>query len=159
MNCLQRPLTYSFNFITFVSMLPIPPSGHLDLFTMRGGLFPTPIKPPFPRSGPRILIRFHAFLFRSSLVGYGISIRAGPFVCQSSSSSRAGHQRLFPIEKFRMESSRHSSSQAHTGTSRTGTPAHHESLPQRSFRRRRRGQAFHSRFRIRILICFPSLVR
>lgn len=39
MNCLQRPLTYSFNFITFVSMLPIPPSGHLDLFTMRGPLW------------------------------------------------------------------------------------------------------------------------
>lgn len=42
MNCLQRPLTYSFNFITFVSMLPIPPSGHLDLFTMRGSFVAGP---------------------------------------------------------------------------------------------------------------------
>lgn len=34
--CAQQPLTYSYNFITFVSNLPIPPIGHLDLFTMRG---------------------------------------------------------------------------------------------------------------------------
>ncbi|EEB18651.1 conserved hypothetical protein [Pediculus humanus corporis] len=39
LNCLEQPLTYSFNFVTFVSMLPIPPIGHLDLFTMRGPLW------------------------------------------------------------------------------------------------------------------------
>ncbi|KAK6634325.1 hypothetical protein RUM43_011725 [Polyplax serrata] len=37
--CAQQPLTYSYNFITFVSNLPIPPIGHLDLFTMRGPLW------------------------------------------------------------------------------------------------------------------------
>ncbi|XP_049844466.1 fibrillin-2-like isoform X2 [Schistocerca gregaria] len=33
--CIRLPMTYSFNFITFVSNIPIP-QGHLDLFTMRG---------------------------------------------------------------------------------------------------------------------------
>ncbi|XP_011333166.1 fibrillin-1-like isoform X3 [Ooceraea biroi] len=34
--CLRSPSHYSYNFITFVSMLPIPNSGPLELFTMRG---------------------------------------------------------------------------------------------------------------------------
>ncbi|EFN68423.1 Fibrillin-2 [Camponotus floridanus] len=34
--CLRLPSHYSYNFITFVSMLPIPPTGRLELFTMRG---------------------------------------------------------------------------------------------------------------------------
>lgn len=34
--CLRSPSHYSYNFITFVSMLPIPASGPLELFTMRG---------------------------------------------------------------------------------------------------------------------------
>ncbi|KAL6257929.1 hypothetical protein P5V15_011528 [Pogonomyrmex californicus] len=34
--CLRSPSHYSYNFITFVSMLPIPSTGQLELFTMRG---------------------------------------------------------------------------------------------------------------------------
>ncbi|XP_066997488.2 fibrillin-1 isoform X2 [Anabrus simplex] len=34
--CFRLPHSYSYNFIAFVSNLLIPPSGHLDLFTMRG---------------------------------------------------------------------------------------------------------------------------
>jgi len=36
LSCLRSPSHYSYNFITFVSMLPIPSSGPLELFTMRG---------------------------------------------------------------------------------------------------------------------------
>ncbi|XP_012277054.1 fibrillin-1 [Orussus abietinus] len=36
LSCLRSPSHYSYNFITFVSMLPVPPSGQLELFTMRG---------------------------------------------------------------------------------------------------------------------------
>ncbi|KAK7789040.1 hypothetical protein R5R35_010542 [Gryllus longicercus] len=36
LNCLRRPSSYSYNFISFVSNILIPPTGHLDLFTMRG---------------------------------------------------------------------------------------------------------------------------
>jgi len=34
--CLRSPTHYSYNYITFVSMLPIPSTGQLELFTMRG---------------------------------------------------------------------------------------------------------------------------
>ncbi|XP_063219441.1 fibulin-1-like [Bacillus rossius redtenbacheri] len=34
--CHQMPSTYSYNFISFVSNVAIPTSGHMDLFTMRG---------------------------------------------------------------------------------------------------------------------------
>ncbi|KYN31855.1 Fibrillin-3 [Trachymyrmex septentrionalis] len=34
--CLRSPSHYSYNFITFVSMLPMPSTGQLELFTMRG---------------------------------------------------------------------------------------------------------------------------
>lgn len=34
--CLRQPSHYSHHFITFVSMLPIPSTGQLELFTMRG---------------------------------------------------------------------------------------------------------------------------
>lgn len=34
--CFKMPSYYSFNYITFVSMFPIPDSGSIDLFTMRG---------------------------------------------------------------------------------------------------------------------------
>ncbi|XP_011707681.1 PREDICTED: fibrillin-1-like isoform X2 [Wasmannia auropunctata] len=34
--CLRSPSHYSYNYITFVSMLPIPSTGQLELFTMRG---------------------------------------------------------------------------------------------------------------------------
>ncbi|KAL0113527.1 hypothetical protein PUN28_012588 [Cardiocondyla obscurior] len=36
LTCHRSPSHYSYNFITFVSMLPIPSSGQLELFTMRG---------------------------------------------------------------------------------------------------------------------------
>lgn len=36
LSCLRSPSHYSYNFITFVSMLPIPSTGQLELFTMRG---------------------------------------------------------------------------------------------------------------------------
>ncbi|XP_048511324.1 fibrillin-1 isoform X2 [Athalia rosae] len=43
--CLRSPSHYSFNFITFVSMLPIPETGQLELFTMRGtGHFDTTVQ-------------------------------------------------------------------------------------------------------------------
>ncbi|KAL6430493.1 hypothetical protein ACFW04_007830 [Cataglyphis niger] len=38
--CLRSPSHYSYNFITFVSMLPIPSTGRLELFTMRGSYQP-----------------------------------------------------------------------------------------------------------------------
>jgi len=38
--CLRLPSSISFNFITFVSNLAIPPAGYIDLFTMRGPLWP-----------------------------------------------------------------------------------------------------------------------
>ncbi|XP_032679008.1 fibrillin-1-like isoform X2 [Odontomachus brunneus] len=38
--CIRSPLHYSYNFITFVSMLPIPNTGQLELFTMRGNHHP-----------------------------------------------------------------------------------------------------------------------
>lgn len=34
------PSHYSYNYITFVSMLPLPPSGNIELFTMRGTHLP-----------------------------------------------------------------------------------------------------------------------
>ncbi|XP_015191223.1 PREDICTED: fibrillin-2-like [Polistes dominula] len=34
--CFRMPSYYSFNYITFVSMFPIPDSGSIELFTMRG---------------------------------------------------------------------------------------------------------------------------
>ncbi|XP_024879851.1 fibrillin-3-like [Temnothorax curvispinosus] len=34
--CLRSPSHFSYNYITFVSMLPIPSTGQLELFTMRG---------------------------------------------------------------------------------------------------------------------------
>ena len=37
--CLRLPSSISFNFITFVSNLAIPPVGYIDLFTMRGPLW------------------------------------------------------------------------------------------------------------------------
>ncbi|XP_055933014.1 fibulin-1-like isoform X2 [Argiope bruennichi] len=37
--CLKEPLTYSYNYITFVSNMRLPLSGQLDLFTMRGPRF------------------------------------------------------------------------------------------------------------------------
>ncbi|XP_015113474.1 fibulin-2 [Diachasma alloeum] len=39
-SCYQSPSHFSFNFITFVSMLPIPRTGQLELFTMRGTHLP-----------------------------------------------------------------------------------------------------------------------
>lgn len=36
LECMRQPSTYSFNFITFVSLLPLPPENRIDLFTMRG---------------------------------------------------------------------------------------------------------------------------
>ncbi|XP_071442617.1 fibulin-1-like [Hetaerina americana] len=39
--CLRSPTTYAYNFISFVSNIPIPPSGQLDLFTMTGSLYST----------------------------------------------------------------------------------------------------------------------
>lgn len=36
LECIRQPSTYSHNFITFVSRLPLPVDGQLDLFTMRG---------------------------------------------------------------------------------------------------------------------------
>ncbi|XP_063990855.1 fibrillin-2-like [Diachasmimorpha longicaudata] len=39
-SCYQLPSHYSFNFITFVSLLPIPRSRQLELFTMRGTHLP-----------------------------------------------------------------------------------------------------------------------
>ncbi|XP_043471383.1 fibrillin-1-like [Leptopilina heterotoma] len=38
--CLRQPSHYSYNFITFVSNLPMPRSGQLELFTMRGTHLP-----------------------------------------------------------------------------------------------------------------------
>ncbi|KAK0170128.1 hypothetical protein PV328_010728 [Microctonus aethiopoides] len=38
--CFRSPSHYSFNFITFVSLLPIPSSGQLELFTMKGTHLP-----------------------------------------------------------------------------------------------------------------------
>ncbi|KAG8039052.1 hypothetical protein G9C98_003359 [Cotesia typhae] len=38
--CFRSPAHYSFNFITFVSMFPLPPTGQLELFTMRGTHLP-----------------------------------------------------------------------------------------------------------------------
>lgn len=40
MACFRSPSHYSYNFITFVSMFPIPASGQLELFTMRGTHLP-----------------------------------------------------------------------------------------------------------------------
>ncbi|XP_021928590.1 fibulin-1 isoform X3 [Zootermopsis nevadensis] len=37
--CLHLPSSISFNFITFVSNLAMPPTGYIDLFTMRGPLW------------------------------------------------------------------------------------------------------------------------
>jgi fibulin 1/2 len=37
--CLRLPSSISFNFITFVSNLAIPPVGYIDLFTMRGPIW------------------------------------------------------------------------------------------------------------------------
>ncbi|CAL1286688.1 unnamed protein product [Larinioides sclopetarius] len=37
--CLKEPLSYSYNYITFVSNMRLPLSGQLDLFTMRGPRF------------------------------------------------------------------------------------------------------------------------
>ncbi|KAG8193076.1 hypothetical protein JTE90_017827 [Oedothorax gibbosus] len=37
--CLKDPLSFSFNYITFVSSIRLPLSGQLDLFTMRGPRF------------------------------------------------------------------------------------------------------------------------
>ncbi|GFY38322.1 uncharacterized protein TNIN_270692 [Trichonephila inaurata madagascariensis] len=37
--CLKDPLSYSYNYITFVSKMRLPLSGQLDLFTMRGPRF------------------------------------------------------------------------------------------------------------------------
>ncbi|XP_046406118.1 fibulin-1-like isoform X2 [Ischnura elegans] len=37
--CLRLPSTYVYNFISFVSNIPIPSSGQLDLFTMTGSLY------------------------------------------------------------------------------------------------------------------------
>lgn len=34
--CFRSPSHFSYNFMTFVSMLPIPQTGQLELFTMRG---------------------------------------------------------------------------------------------------------------------------
>jgi fibulin 1/2 len=39
--CLHLPSSISFNFITFVSNLAIAPVGYIDLFTMRGPLWPS----------------------------------------------------------------------------------------------------------------------
>ncbi|KAI1309313.1 Fibulin-1 [Halotydeus destructor] len=36
---MRQPLTISYNYLTFPANLPIPPSGHMDLFTMRGPSF------------------------------------------------------------------------------------------------------------------------
>ncbi|XP_014488735.1 PREDICTED: fibrillin-1-like [Dinoponera quadriceps] len=38
--CIRLPLHYSYNFITFVSMFPIPNTGQLELFTMRSNHHP-----------------------------------------------------------------------------------------------------------------------
>ncbi|XP_008553599.1 fibrillin-1 [Microplitis demolitor] len=38
--CFRSPSHFSFNFITFVSMLPLPVTGQLELFTMRGTHLP-----------------------------------------------------------------------------------------------------------------------
>ncbi|XP_047357054.1 fibrillin-1-like isoform X1 [Vespa velutina] len=38
--CFRMPSHYSYNYITFVSMLPLPPSGNIELFTMRGTHLP-----------------------------------------------------------------------------------------------------------------------
>ncbi|XP_034936091.1 fibrillin-1-like [Chelonus insularis] len=38
--CFRSPSHYSYNFITFVSMFPLPPTGQLELFTMRGTHLP-----------------------------------------------------------------------------------------------------------------------
>lgn len=40
-DCLRAPLSFSYNYITFVSNLRIPASGQIDLFTMRGPLWST----------------------------------------------------------------------------------------------------------------------
>ena len=37
--CHQRPLSFSYNFLTFASKLPVPRTGRIDLFTMRGPLW------------------------------------------------------------------------------------------------------------------------
>lgn len=39
--CLRKPVSYSYNFLTLPSKMAIPRSGHLDLFSMRGPLWPT----------------------------------------------------------------------------------------------------------------------
>ncbi|XP_015912023.1 fibrillin-1 isoform X2 [Parasteatoda tepidariorum] len=38
-DCLKEPLSYSYNYITFVSNMRLPLSGQVDLFTMRGPSF------------------------------------------------------------------------------------------------------------------------
>ena len=37
--CLRKPVSYSYNFLTLPSRITIPRSGHLDLFSMRGPLW------------------------------------------------------------------------------------------------------------------------
>ncbi|XP_024943000.1 fibrillin-1 isoform X2 [Cephus cinctus] len=38
--CFRLPSHYSYNFLSFVSMMPIPPTGQLELFTMRSNHLP-----------------------------------------------------------------------------------------------------------------------
>lgn len=63
--CLRSPSHYSYNFITFVSMLPIPSSGPLELFTMRG------------THQPESTIQFHMAL---------VDVRALPDVARATES-------------------------------------------------------------------------
>lgn len=37
--CRRQPLSYSYNFLPLVSNLTLPPTGQVDLFTMRGPLW------------------------------------------------------------------------------------------------------------------------
>jgi len=39
--CLRKPVSYSYNFLTLPSKIKIPRTGHLDLFSMRGPLWPS----------------------------------------------------------------------------------------------------------------------
>ncbi|GAB6029259.1 hypothetical protein CHUAL_005025 [Chamberlinius hualienensis] len=39
LECIKQPLSYSYNYLTFASNLPIPPVGYINLFTMRGPPF------------------------------------------------------------------------------------------------------------------------
>lgn len=118
--CLSKPLTYSFNFITFVSMLPIPPSGHLDLFTMRG------LCAEVATDLMRMTDSISLLTFRSTLVRDGVAIHLRSSVGTCPVPCPSCQQGLLQIAQLRMESSRHRTCQAYTWTSRAGTAAENE---------------------------------